>query len=183
MTIGFVTFLLAVLLAFPSQGAVLRLRLALAFPVLLLIILVTVLADIIGVAAAVAKEAPFHAMAAKRINGARQALRVVRNGGQVNSFMADVVGDIGGTLAGAAGTAIVFRLVTRETDLALINMLVLGAVAALIVGLKATTKGYALRESTAIIYLVGRVLYFLETVFKIRLLSGGERRNQKKRGR
>lgn len=172
-SVAFMTFFIGVFLALPSQQVVMRFSLFLAFPVLFLIILASVGADIIGVAATAAEEAPFHAMASKRKVGAPEAIRIVRHGDRVNSLFADVIGDIAGTLAGAAGTAIVFRLREVLPDLGVTaSVLFLAGVAALMVGGKAATKGFALREANQIVYLVGRGLHYFERVIPISLLPG-----------
>jgi hypothetical protein len=141
-----------------------NLSLLLAFPVLFLIILSAVVSDVIGVAAAVAEEAPFHAMSAKKLKGARHALYILRNSDRVNSFCADMMGDLAGTLGGGAGAAIVFRLLAMNPDWnsALLSTFMLGSVAALMVGGKAATKGFALSRAKNIVFATGKVLYYIE---------------------
>lgn len=184
---GGLGFAIAVIVSVPSQGVIPRVSLSLAFPILLGIIMVGVVFDMIGVAAAAAEEAPFHAMAAKRIAGARQAIQLVRRADRVSSLANDIVGDIAASVSGAAGAAIVFRLVSGygfPEDLT--GTLVLGLIAALTVGGKAAMKGVAIRRANAIIMGLGRVIYLFERLTGLKVIApargtpGGSRRRPKR---
>ncbi|MCL5046925.1 MAG: hypothetical protein M1598_09125 [Actinobacteria bacterium] len=181
------TFFLAVAITFPSGQVMSRAPLYIAFPVLFLLILNGIIFDIIGVAVAVADETPFHAMAAKKIPGARQAIRLIRNADKVSNFCNDIVGDVSGTISGAAGAAVVAQLVTllrfgnNKATENILTIVVIGLVAALTVGGKAIGKGYAIGQANSIIKQVGRVLFWADRIKKaIRL---GSKRNRKRRGR
>ena len=69
-----------------------------AFIVLLLIVFLGILFDIIGVAVMSANEKPFHSMAAKKLPGAVEAMKLLRSAEKVSSFCNDVVGDICGVV-------------------------------------------------------------------------------------
>ncbi len=183
VVLGGLTFLISIFFTIPSQQAVRELSLFLAFPVLFFIILMAVVADVVGVAAAAAEEPPFHAMAAKRLVGARQALAIVRNSDRVNSFFADLVGDLAGTIGGGAGAAIVFRLLTMypHWNAPLLSTVMLGGVAALMVGGKAATKGFALHRANNIVITAGKVLYYIEKVLPVRFLQNGNKRKPRRR--
>jgi len=183
LALGGLTFVLSIFFTIPSQQAVQELSLVLAFPVLFLIISAAVVSDVIGVAAAAAEEAPFHSMSAKRLPGARQAIAIVRNSDRVNSFCADLIGDLAGTLGGAAGVAIVFRLLAGHAtwNSALLSTIMLGGVAALMVGGKAAAKGFALHNANHIVLSVGKVLYYIERVLHIQLLQNGNKRRPRRR--
>ncbi|MCL6451371.1 MAG: hypothetical protein K6T75_08775 [Acetobacteraceae bacterium] len=157
-------------------------RLEFVFPVLLLIVALGVVFDIVGVAVAVAEEAPFHAMAAKRVPGASNAIRLVRNAERVASFCNDIMGDLAGTIAGAASTVVVFRLLALrpQWDEAMLSMLAVALVAALTVGAKAAAKGLAMREANRITLRVGRLLCLLERAVGV---SGPALRRRRGRGR
>lgn len=62
--------------------------------------------DMIGVAAAAATEAPFHAMSSKRVHGAKFAVFIVNHAERVASICSDVIGDIAGVLSGATALAV-----------------------------------------------------------------------------
>jgi len=182
LALGGMTFLLSIFFTRPSQQAVREFSLLLAFPVLLLIILAAVIADVIGVAAAAADEVPLHSMSAKRRPGARQAINIVRNSDRVNSFFADMVGDLAGALGGGAGAAIVFRLLAMYPDwnTTIVTTIMLGGVAALMVGGKAAAKGFALQNANNIVLAVGKVLYYTGKVLHINLWQDGNRRKARR---
>jgi len=159
LSLGGLALFITLFVSLPSQGAMSRLNLAIAFPILLIIIMIGVAGDMVGVAAAASEEAPLHAMAAKRIGGARRAIQLVRHADRVASIACDVIGDIAASLSGAAGTAIVFR-VASALDLRadLLATLMIALIAALTVGGKAAMKGVALRNANRIIFALGRLL-------------------------
>ncbi len=182
IVLGSLTFILGVLVTLPSQTLMKRMGLEIAFPALLGIILVGVVADIVGVAVAVADETPFHAMAAKKKKGARQAIRLVRNADRVASVLNDIVGDIVGTVSGAAGAAIVLRLVAFSSiSESVLGMLTVGGIAALTVGGKAAGKGLAIYRANEITFRVAQLLYSLERLTGLTIVGDGQAR--KRRGR
>ncbi len=155
------TFVLSVVISLASEMLLENIR-SLLLSVLILIIVITVgvIFDTIGIAAAAANEVPFHAKAAKKIFGAKQAIYLVRNADQVSNFCNDVIGDISGILSGVIGAAIVFRFVAEQPDLdrAFLSILVTGLVSSLTVGGKAVGKIVALENANSIMFMVSVVL-------------------------
>ncbi|KKM11762.1 hypothetical protein SY88_07025 [Clostridiales bacterium PH28_bin88] len=175
LLVAFGTFFLAVVISLGSQYLLGKLTsLILSFVLLMAIILTGIIFDIIGVAAAVADEAPFHARAAKRLNGASQSILLVRNADRVANFCNDVVGDVAGTLSGAIGAAIALRLAFSQPGayelLAVTTMA--GVVAAVTVGGKALGKSMAINQAVQIVWRVSLILAWLENSLGIRLLAG-----------
>lgn len=164
LTMGGGTFFIALVLGYSYQLFITNFTsLILAFALLLLVILVGIIFDIIGMATAVAGEAPLHARAAKKIPGARQALSLLKNADRVTSFSNDVVGDICGTLSGAMGAVIIIRLLgQRGVDDFIISTVMTAVIAAVTVGGKAWGKAFALREANEIVLFVGQIMYGLE---------------------
>ena len=72
-----------------------------AFLILLVIIFIGIVFDVIGMAVASADEKPFHSMAARKVPGAQEAIRLLRNAERVSSICNDVVGDICGVVSGS----------------------------------------------------------------------------------
>ncbi len=170
LTLFAATFVLATAFTFLSDGVLRSTTVYLAALVLVVIILVGIVFDIIGLATATASHVTLNAMAAKRVPGARQALRLVRNAPRVAAICNDLVGDIAGTVSGAAGTAIVFR-----TGLARVGegaggiwtVLVVALIAAVTVGGKTLGKNLAIERAGDIVFRVGRMLWWLEDRFGI----------------
>ena len=182
LTVGLGTFLLAVFLTFPLQSIAARSPLYIAFPLLVLVILVGILFDIVGVAVAVVDERPLNAMAAKRLPGSRQALRLRRNADRVSNFCNDVVGDIAGTLSGALGAAVAVSLILtvggRGLAETLVNTALLGLVAAGTVAGKALGKTYAMDHAVDVTLRAGRVVSWFETLLRREFLAGSQRRRK-----
>ena len=57
-------------------------------------------------AVATANEKPFHSMASRKVPGALEAIRLLRNAERVSSICNDVVGDICGVVSGSASATI-----------------------------------------------------------------------------
>lgn len=133
-----------------------------AFIILLTIVLIGIVFDIIGVAVTSAVETPFHAMAARKVPGAREAIRLLRQAEKVSSICNDVVGDICGVVSGSASATIAVQLLQNfEFSWPRVVSLVMSAlVAGLTVGGKAIGKTFAVNSSTQIVHLVGKVLCF-----------------------
>lgn len=152
-----------------SQEAMSGLHVALALPLLFLIVGVGVAFDMLGTAVAAAKEPPFHARAAKKLPGTRQSLWLIRNAAAVASFSNDIVGDIAGTISGAAAATIAVQVALWQggdrssgTWQKLATMVAVGLVASLTIGGKALGKELALRRPGDVIWFVGRLLDWFE---------------------
>lgn len=154
----------------------------LKFILLSVIILIGVLFDIIGVSSAAATESPFHAQAATRKFGAKQAVRIVRNADRVSSFCNDVVGDISGILSGAIGAAILFELITKSGGLEelMLGTLLTACIAGLTVGGKAAGKSLAIEHANEVVLRVGMFLAVVEDTLGITLFGNGVKKGRKK---
>lgn len=135
-------------------------NIAIALAAIILIILVGVVFDIVGIAVASVDEVPFLSMASKKIRGASQALKLIRNASQVSSFCNDVVGDICGILSGSAGAILVSKLVTSDTsaNARIMSIMISSIIAALTVGGKAFGKDIAMKNGQKIILSAGYIL-------------------------
>jgi hypothetical protein len=152
------TFGLALGVTVLAQRTMRRLTLWSGFMTVIIIVMLGVVFDVIGVAATRAQEPPFLAMASKRLPGARHALYLVRNADRVATICCDVVGDIAGTLSGAAGFAIVIGLLGSRSEEALAGALTVASIASFTVLGKALGKRVAIREANTIIRCVGTAL-------------------------
>jgi len=182
------TFVLAVVFSLLSETVLRSSTLALAGAVLVLIVLIGILFDIIGLATATADRITLNAMAAKRVPGARQGLRMVRNAPRVTAICNDLVGDICGTVSGAAGAAIVLRIGLTHAgwvvspggypsgDLThgIWTVLMVALVAAVTVGGKAAGKNVAIARADEIVFRAGRVLWWVESRLGLVLLRERE---------
>lgn len=168
LRVGASVFLSAALVAWLSQTVMRRTPVAIAFLVLIFIIVVGIVFDVVGTAITAADETPFHAMAAKRLPGARQALWLVRHADRVTNFLEDIIGDISGAISGAAAATValqaehLFASSPAPWIEQLGDILAIAFVAALAVGGKAAGKGVALTQATPIVLKAGKVMGWME---------------------
>ena len=134
-----------------------------AFLILLAIIFIGIVFDVIGMAVASADEKPFHSMAARKVPGAQEAIRLLRNAERVSSICNDVVGDICGVVSGSASATIAASILANF-DFSwpqIVSLLMSALAAGLTVGGKALGKGFAVSSNTVIVHGVGKLLYSL----------------------
>ena len=117
--------------------------------------------DIIGMAVASADEKPFHAMAARKVTGAKESIRLLRNAERVSSICNDVVGDICGVVSGSASATIAAQILRNFefTWPQIISLLMSAMAAGLTVGGKAIGKTVAVKSCTSIVHTVGKGIH------------------------
>ena len=164
--IFFVTILVSGTISFVSDEIMERSNIVVAFMILLAIVLVGIVVDVIGVAVTSADEKPFHSMAARKVPGAMEAIRLLRNAERVSSICNDVVGDICGVVSGSASTTIAAQVLRNFEFSApdIVTLLMSALVAGLTVAGKAIGKTIAINSSTKIVSGVGRVIYTLRRI-------------------
>ena len=167
LTITVMSFLISSILTIASSNILKEADIITAFLVIFLIILVNIIFDIIGTAVTAADETPFHAMASRKLYGAKQSIKLIRNADKVSNFCNDVVGDICGIISGAAGAYIIIRIIGSRESITVAELVVTGLITALTVGGKALGKTIALRNSNYIIYKVSVVIKFSIDKFSI----------------
>ncbi len=163
VSIFFATIFISGTISLLSDILMANSSMAVAFLILLIIILVGIVFDIIGMAVATADEKPFHSMAARKVPGAQESIQLLRNAERVSSICNDVVGDICGVVSGSASATIAVQILSNfEMTWPQIVSLVMSALAAgLTVGGKAIGKSFAVNSCTTIVHGVGRMVYFL----------------------
>ncbi|WP_078576997.1 hypothetical protein [Salipaludibacillus agaradhaerens] len=186
LIIAVITFVLAAIFSIVSTTILSGVTWGIGMLIVFLIVLLGIISDTIGVAATAAAEKPFHAMAAERVPGAKQAVLITRNADRFSNFTNDVIGDIAGIISGTASTYVVIQLALQmghgEGSILqlIISILFTSVVAALTVGGKSVGKTLAIQYSTEIIYQVGRLFYFLEVKLKLTIFKGKNRKRRKK---
>ena len=174
VTIFLVTIVVSGAISLLSDLIMARSSMLVAFFILFVIIMVGIVFDIIGMAVASADEKPFHSMASRKVPGAQEAIRLLRNAERVSSICNDVVGDICGVVSGSASATIAAQILSNF-DFSwpqIVSLLMSALAAGLTVGGKALGKGFAVSSSTRIVHGVGRLLYGL------RHLSGTPRKKK-----
>ena len=167
-TIFVVTILISGAISFFSDILMENSSMAVAFLILLSIIFIGIIFDIIGMAVATADEKPFHAMAARKVPGARAAISLLRNAERVSSICNDVVGDICGVVSGSASATIAAQIL-RNFDFSwpqIVTLLMSALCAGLTVGGKAIGKSIAVRSCTSIVHTVGKLVFWFQSLTK-----------------
>ena len=166
VTIFVMTILISGIISLVSDEVMANSSIVVAFLILLAIIFLGILFDIVGMAVATADEKPFHSMAARKVPGDHEAIRLLRNAERVSSICNDVVGDICGVVSGSA-SATIAALILTNVDLGWprgVSLVMSALVAGLTVGGKAIGKSIAVKSCTKIVHLVGRVIHGLNRV-------------------
>ena len=159
----FLTILISGIITLISDEVMENSSLAVAFVILLAIVFLGIVFDIVGMAVATANEKPFHSMAARKVPGAHEAIRLLRNAERVSSICNDVVGDICGVVSGSA-SATIAALILMDAQVGWpdgVGLVMSALVAGLTVGGKAIGKTIAVKSSTAIVHFVGRMIHAL----------------------
>ena len=132
--------------------------------------MIGILFDVVGVAVTSADETPFHSMAARKVPGAQESIRLLRNAERVSSICNDVVGDICGVVSGSASATIAVQIVNNFdfTWPNVVSLAMSALVAGLTVGGKAIGKTFAVNSSTNIVHAVGKVIHWFRSLFDCR---------------
>lgn len=165
------TVILAATFSLVSDSILRNLNIYFAFLTLIVIIGIGVIFDIIGVAAAVADEKVFHAMASKKIGISKYCLFITKNASKVSSFCSDVIGDISGIVSGAAGSIIVIDLIKNYGLLegSFLSVIMSSCIAGITVGGKAIGKDFAMNKSKTIVLIVARFLRLFHKIIKFKV--------------
>ena len=126
----------------------------------IVILAIGVMFDMIGTAALTASESSFHAKAANKIKGAKEAIKLIKNSSTISSFCNDVIGDICGIVSGSMGAIIAITLSDKISPdyKALVALVVASVISSLTVGFKAIGKKYAIKKSDDIIFIVAKTI-------------------------
>ncbi|WP_028783163.1 hypothetical protein [Thalassobacillus devorans] len=177
ISIAVITFVLAAIFSIISSSVLSGVIWFIGLVIVFIIVLIGVIFDMLGIAATAASEPPFHAMAAEKVPGAKQAILIVRNADRFASFCNDVIGDISGIVSGTASAIVVIQLSNvmghneGSTVQITISVIMTSIVAALTVGGKAVGKFFAIHSSTKIIFFAARVIAWIENKLKINIIS------------
>jgi hypothetical protein len=175
--ITILTVLLAGFFAMLSTFFLSNSSIAISIIVVFFFILLGITSDTIGLSAAAADEVPFHSMASKKVEGAREAVYICKNAEIFSSFFNDVVGDISGIVSGTASASVVLQLtlMAGKSDnsifYSITAIVFTSVVAGMTVGGKALCKSLAIRGSTKIVFTLGKIIYILEKRLGIPIIA------------
>lgn len=185
LTIAVITFVLAAIFTIISSSLLSDVIWIVGILIVLVIVSIGVIFDMLGIASTAANEQPFHAMAAEKVPGAREAVIIIRNADKFASFCNDVIGDISGIVSGTATAIVVLQIANilgqndGSTAQIILSVVLTSIVAAITVGGKAMGKYFAINSSTNIIFFAGKTVSLIEKNLKINILPKSEKRYNK----
>lgn len=158
--VGILTLALALMFSIFSELMLSDAGIVVSLVVIVVLLAVSILFDMIGVAFAACPIEPLISMSSKKVKGSKKALNMVKNADKVSSFCSDVIGDICGILSGAAGAAITVKLIGDAvgSKALIIASVVSAVIAAITVFGKAMFKKVAIDKSVSIVSVVGKCL-------------------------
>ena len=166
VTIFFVTVLISAVFSMVSNMLLMDANLITAFLILLVIVCIGIIFDVIGIAVTAADPKPFNSMAAHKVVGGKEALKMLKNAEKVSSFCNDVVGDICGIISGTASAAIVVLMLSDlragEYVPTILEIAMAALVSGMTVGGKAVGKSLAMNQSTAIVHTAAKTVFYVK---------------------
>lgn len=158
LKITVITLVLAIVVSFITEITSSKSNIIISFIILALLIALSILFDAIGVAATSCDIAPLQSMAARKVKGAKIAVKLVKNAEKVSNICADVIGDMSGIISGSCAAAIVIKLASANPHMYIYSIIMSSIIAAITVGGKAFFKEIAIKKSKEIIMLVSKFL-------------------------
>lgn len=168
----FIAISMSMFFGFISQTLLSKMGIFVATIGICIFIFISVVFDMLGIAAASADREVFERWAQEGIKGSKVGLKLCKNSEKVCSFCADVVGDICSTLSGAGGACIVvaFTISVKNGNLIMfISIMTSALIAGFTIFFKALMKEKALKSSNKIILKLG--LFLEKTIFKEKSLK------------
>lgn len=162
VTIFIISFFLSFGLSFLSEVTIKKSTLLVSILITFVFIFLGILFDIVGVAVTSSDASIFHSMSARKVRGAKIAVKFNKNAEKVSSFCCDVVGDICGVISGASGITITALLIeTFHWNLLFTTLIVTGLISAFTIGGKAIGKSFAVNKSNIILYRFAKIISFV----------------------
>ncbi len=159
--IFFISFIISILFSFTSEMVIPNVNIFIGTLILIVFIVIGIAFDMIGVAVTSSDEAPFHAMASRKVRGAKIAVKMKKNADKVSSFCNDVIGDICGIVSGSAGSIVSLGLAQHlNLNSFFTSLIVTALIASFTIGGKAMGKSIAINKSNYILYEFSKILAF-----------------------
>ena len=153
ISVFFLSLALTIVFSFLTEVAVKDSPAFVCVIVLVVLLVLNIGCDVLANAIISCSPEAYHAMASRKIKGAKRAVTFCRNASKLSSIFADVIGDICGIVSGAAGTALVVHVAVSGTVGELIASIAISAIiGALTVGGKAIFKHFAIKYNKQIVF-------------------------------
>ena len=152
------TFFLSLIFSFISNTITSNASLIIMIIITLLVISIGIIFDMIGTAVLTSNEATFHAKSSRKINGAKEAINLIKNSIKVSSICNDVISDICGIISGGMGAMVAISLAKFfNNNVAISSMIVSSVISSITVGGKGIFKEIAIKNCDKIVFIVGKI--------------------------
>lgn len=158
--IFFVSLCFSIMFALISELMLANASLALSLFLIVLLVVVSVIFDLIGMAVTACSIRPLLDYKQKGIRGADISIKLVKNADKISCICTDVVGDICSILSGAGGVTISIILISYfpQFNSILMSILISSIIASISVLGKAIGKTYAINNSVKVVLVTGKLL-------------------------
>lgn len=154
-----IAFFISFSFSFISEITIPNVNIILGIILVIVFIFIGVIFDIIGVAVTSSDEKIFNSMSARKVKGAKLAVKFKKNADKVSSFCNDVIGDVCGIISGSAGSIIAIAIAqVLNYNTFIVSLVVTSIVASLTIGGKAIGKSIAINKSNIILYRFAKIL-------------------------
>ncbi|MDD5865063.1 MAG: hypothetical protein PUD07_01025 [bacterium] len=151
------TFILSVVFSFITNFLSSHSNIFIMIIIITIVIAIGIIFDMIGASSLTSKEATFHSMSSKKIKGAKETIKLIKNNAKVSSVCNDIVGDICGIISGGLGAVLAISIAKATGfNTTLISVIIAAIISSLTVGGKAIFKSIAIKNSDKIIFNVGK---------------------------
>ena len=155
------SFVISVIFTTISELAIPNVNLFFGIILIITFVFIGIVFDMIGVAVTTSDESVFHSMAAKKVRGAKLAIKFKKNADRVANLCQDVVGDICGIISGSTGAVISLKIIEKlNVPNLLIILTIMGTISTLTIGGKAMVKSVAIKKANDIVYRFAYLISF-----------------------
>ena len=153
------TFILSTIFSFSTNYLSNHASIVIMVIIILLVIAIGIIFDMIGASTLTSKESTFHSMNAKKIKGAKETIKLIKNSVKISSICNDIVGDICGIISGGLGAVLAISIASlTKFNATIISVITAALISSLTIGGKAIFKNVAIKNSDKIIFNVGKLL-------------------------
>lgn len=154
-------FGISIVMSLISELVIPNTYMAISIFLVLFFVFLGIIFDIIGVAVSTSDDKVFHSMAAKKVFGAKRAIKFINKKDKVSSFCNDVIGDICGVISGSCGLAIALKLSTiLNCNSIMITVIITSIISSLTIGGKALGKSFAVNKGEKIVFEFSKFVSF-----------------------
>ena len=159
------TFFLSILFGSISNIITSKANIVVMILITILVVGIGIVFDMIGTASLTSKEATFHAKSSRKIKGAKESIKLIKNSVRISSICNDVIGDICGIISGGMGAMIAISVAKYfNGNITISSIIISSLISSMTVGGKAIFKRIAIKKCDDIIFLVGK----LKSLIKIK---------------